>query len=97
MKIREYVSTNAAVKGRPNMTTVDFCKWVNKTMLPNSTLEGGFPRKNALETSRKWLHMLGFEVLNPKKGIFIDGHEHPDVVQYRKEFLRRMVKIGFLQ
>ena len=40
--------------------------------------------------------MLGFEVLCPKRGIFIDGHERPDVVQYRKEFLRRMVKIGFL-
>ena len=95
-KVREYVRANAAVKGRPNMTTMDFCKWVNKTLLPNSTLEGGFPRKIALETSRKWLHMLGFEVLCPKKGIFIDGHERPDVVQYQKEFLRRMVKIGFL-
>lgn len=37
------------------MTTYYFCNWVNKRLLPNSILEGGFPRKNALETSRKWL------------------------------------------
>ena len=28
--------------------------------------------------------------------IFIDGHEHDDVIEYHKIFLRRMVKIGFL-
>lgn len=38
---------------------------------------------------------MGFEVLTPRKGIFIDGHERPDVT-YRQEFLRKMVKIGFL-
>ena len=78
------------------MTVIDFCKWVNKSLLPNSTIEPGFPRKIAVETARKWLHQLGFEVLTVRKGIFIDGHEREDVVLYRKEFLRRMVKIGFL-
>jgi hypothetical protein len=39
---------------------------------------------------------MGFEVLTPRKGIFIDGHEREDVVSYRKIFLRRMLKIGFL-
>jgi len=29
-------------------------------------------------------------------GIFIDGHERFDVVKKRKEFLRKMVKIGFI-
>lgn len=71
------------------MTTMDFCKWINKCLLPNSTLEPGFPRKVSIETARKWLHKLGFEVLTPKKGIFIDGHEHPDVVTHRKEFYER--------
>jgi len=33
-KASEYVRSNASVKGRPNMTTIDFCKWVNKTLLP---------------------------------------------------------------
>jgi len=78
------------------MTTTDFCKWVNKTLLPNFTLEPGLPQKVSVETARTWLHHLGFEVLTPKKGIFIDGHERPDVVASRETFLRKMVKIGFL-
>ena len=92
----EFVRSNAAVKGKPNLTAVSFCRWVNQCLLPNSTLEPGYPRKVCLETSRKWLHYLGFEVLTVSKGIFIDGHERDDVVQARKTFLRKMTKIGFL-
>jgi len=95
-KATEYVRANAAAKGRPNMTTVEFCKWVNKALLPSSTLEPGFPRRTSVETARKWLHEMGFEVLTARKGIFIDGHERPDVVASRMTFLRKMVKIGFL-
>ena len=42
-KASEYVRANAAVKGRPNLTSIEFCKWVNKSLLPNTTLEPGFP------------------------------------------------------
>ena len=92
----EYVCANSAVKRKPNMTILEFCKWVNKSLPPNSTIEPGFPRKIGVETARKWLHETGFEVLTARKGIFIDGHEREDVVLYCKEFLRRMIKIGFL-
>ena len=51
-KAREYIRANAHVKGRLNMTSIDFCRWVNETLLPNSTLEPGF------ETARTWLHRL---------------------------------------
>ena len=78
------------------MTSMDFCKWVNQSLLPNSTLEPGYPRKVSVETAHKWLHQLGFEVLSAKKGIFIDGHEREDVAAYRKEFLHQMMEIGFL-
>ena len=50
----------------------------------------------SVETARRWLHHVGFEIITPRKGIFIDGHERDDVVEYRNVFLRRMVKIGFL-
>ena len=73
-----------------------FAKWVNKTLLPNSTLESEYLRKVAVDTATERLHHLGFEVWSPRKGIFIDGHEQDDVVEYRKQFLRKMVKIGFV-
>ena len=95
-KAIQYVHANAAVKGKPNLTSMDFCKWVNKILLPNSTLEPGYPRTVSVETARKWLHHLGFEVISAKKGIFYDSHEREDVIQSRKLFLRKMAKIGFL-
>ena len=67
-KATQYVQANAAVKDRPNTTVIDdFCSWINDTLLPNFTLEPDFPRKVSVETSGKWLHELGFEVLTPKK------------------------------
>ena len=69
---------------------------MNETLLPNETLEPGFPRKVAMETARKWMHELGFVVLTAKKGSYVDGHECSDVVQCRKIFLRHLVALGFL-
>lgn len=50
-----------------------------------------------METARKWLHDLRFDVLQMSKGVFIDGHERPDVVESRKQFLRKMTEVGFLR
>ena len=50
----------------------------------------------SVETARKCLHDLGFDVLRMSKGVFIDGHERPDVVESRKQFLRKMMECGFL-
>ena len=80
------------------MTAILFCQWINSELLPNQVLVPGFPRKISIETARKWLHKLKFHVLDQKKGIYmyIDGHKHPDVVEYRQKFLRKMVVIVFL-
>ena len=95
-KATKYIRKNADVKGQPNLTVGMFCQWVNEDLLPNTALEPGFLRKISLETGRKWMHELGFEVVTKKKGTFSDGHEREDVVQYRKSFLRKMVGLGFL-
>ena len=95
-KATKYIRENASVKGQPNLTVGKFCQWVNDDLLPNETLEPGFPRKVAIETATKWIIELGFNVVRKKKGTFVDGHERDDVVDYRKTFLRRMVSLGFL-
>ena len=41
--------------------------------------------------ARRWLHKLGYAVTDVKKGVYVDGHEREDVVEYRKQFLK-MVK-----
>ena len=47
--------------------------------------------KHAIITSRtirRWLGKLGFSWKDIRKGVFFDGHEREDVVEYRKDFLR---------
>ena len=92
-----YVRENAAPRGRPNLTASAFCQWVNNELLPNSVLDPGYPRRVSVETARKWLHELGFEILQLSKGVFIDGHERPDVVESRVKFLKTMTECGFLR
>ena len=69
-----------------------FCERVNNHLLLNETLEPGYPRNILVETAWIWMHELGFEVVVKRKGTFVDGHEHGDVV----EFLRKMVGLGIL-
>ena len=96
-KARVYVRANAAPRGRPNLTSSAFCQWVNNDLLPNSVLEPGYPCRVSVETARKWLHDLRFEILQLSKGVFIDGHERSDVVESRVKFLKTMTACGFLR
>ena len=95
-KASAFVRANAAKKGHPNMKIACFARWVNEDLLPNHALESGYPCKLSQETARKWLHELGFCVLDSKKGTYVDGHERQDVTEYRAKFLRKMVALGFL-
>ena len=40
------------------------------------------------------MHELGFTVIDKKKGTYVDGHERPDVVEHRHQFLRKMITCG---
>ena len=91
-----YIRENAITKGKPSLTNGKFCKWVNEVLLPNQVLDPGFPRSVSIESSRKWLHFLGFSKRGHQKGTYVDGHERSDVVEYRQKFLRKMFSIGFL-
>ena len=77
-------------KDQPSMTAATFANWVNTDLLPNSPLPPGFPRSITLRIARKWLHNLGFSPKSSKKGLYFDGHEQDDEVEYHKLFLRKM-------
>ena len=39
----------------------------------------------------KWLNRLGFYATEEKKGVYVNGHERADVIEYRqKEFLPKI-------
>jgi hypothetical protein len=36
----------------------------------------------------KWLNRLGFYVIKEKKGVYVDGHERADIIEYwQNDFL----------
>ena len=81
---------HAYQKGKPNMTAATFATWVNVELLPKSHLPPGFPRSITPRTARKWLHDLGFTPKQYKKGLYFDGHEREDVVEYCRVYLRKI-------
>jgi hypothetical protein len=42
-----------------------------------------------VRTARRWLHKLSWRYQQKKKGMYIDGHEREDVVEYRRRFIER--------
>lgn len=44
----------------------------------------------SFKTARKWLRKLGYLRHTSKKGVYVDGHERPDVIESRKRFLQAM-------
>ena len=45
----------------------------------------------SVATARRWLRREGFQYTTYKKGLYFDGHDRPDVLQYRQQiFLPKM-------
>ncbi|KAF9455309.1 hypothetical protein BDZ94DRAFT_1205895, partial [Collybia nuda] len=43
----------------------------------------------SLRTAQRWLHNMGWRYGQKKNGMYIDGHERPDIVEYREAFIER--------
>ena len=82
MKAREFVRKNAYRKGEPNLTVREFAGWVRE----------GWQVDICDDTARRWLHKLGFSRVNHSKGVYFDGHERADVVEYRSKYLDKLAE-----
>lgn len=80
--IRAYIKENAVVLGRPNIRVRGVAKFVNE-LLPSL----GY-KKVAESTVLRWMHQLGFKLRRLKGKVWVDGHDRPDVLAQRREFLR---------
>ena len=89
--VLDWVRKHNYVSGQPNMVATDFCSWVTETLLPIvREHHPNVPQKISLSTGQRWLHKLGFQPSTTRKGVYIDGHERSDVVEYRKVYVRRL-------
>src|SRR6266498_4034874 len=63
--------------------------YIEEELFPKST---GNIKKDTIseKTCRNYMHLWGYRYDERKKGIYYDGHERLDVVEYRKEWLERM-------
>jgi hypothetical protein len=60
------------------------CNYINQVILPALEIQAMISES----TTQRWLKFrLGYECKEAKKGIYIDGHEHPDVIKEKEVFI----------
>lgn len=60
----------------------------------NSVLPRFAPDKTiSLVTAYRWMYKLGFRPHQYCKSIYYDGHDRPDVVEYRKTFIEEVAQL----
>jgi hypothetical protein len=63
------------------------CQHVNKVLLPALGMQGSIVES----TAQRWLRFrLGYQCKEAKRGIYIDGHERPDVINERKYYMKEL-------
>ena len=66
-----------------DITVTDFRHHINTVLLP--AMAGSVGKGVSEKTARKWLVILGWKSRDAKKGVYVDGHARPDVVEYRQK------------
>ena len=57
-------------------------EYANETLLPRIGVKA--KRGISVNTARRWMKREGFRYMAYAKGVYVDGHERADVVQYRQ-------------
>ncbi|KAH6879968.1 hypothetical protein BKA70DRAFT_1127028 [Coprinopsis sp. MPI-PUGE-AT-0042] len=84
--VRRYLTVVAAGEIGPEM----LMRQVNTVIIPALGLDLG-GHKIGVRCARRWLRKLGYSMTEVKKGVYVDGHERPDVVAYRERFLEEIL------
>ncbi len=81
--VRVYLAT----QDLGTVTPQTLCQHVNEVILPALGMQGTIVEL----TAQCWLKFrLGYQCKEAKHGIYIDGHERPDVIKERKEYLNEL-------
>ena len=68
------------------ITPKKYQQFINSVLFPKVEIM----KTITLKTSRIWLKKIGLVPQSRKKGIYFDGHEREDVLEYRAKFLEEM-------
>lgn len=85
LSLRRYL----ALMGIGEITPIRLQQHVNGVIIPSllSAQPNNTPQTISVRTARSWLRKLGYFRTQAKKGVYIDGHDRPDVITARNEFL----------
>jgi hypothetical protein len=82
------VRTYLASQALGSVSPWTFCQHINEVILPALSIEGAISER----TAQRWLtSKLGYECKEAKKGIYVDGHERPNVIDERIDFIDKML------
>ncbi|EIW77797.1 hypothetical protein CONPUDRAFT_62226 [Coniophora puteana RWD-64-598 SS2] len=71
----------------------DVVDFVETDEMQEKMNKAGFPRRTiSVRTACRWLKQLDWRFGRRKNGMYIDGHEREDVVEYRKAFVKRWME-----
>ena len=75
-----------------SVSTETFATALNRHLLPRLKVNPTKPL--GMKTAYRWLLRLGFSASAEQKGVYVDGHERPDVLEYRDTvFLPRIAAL----
>ncbi|KAJ2922656.1 hypothetical protein H1R20_g14444, partial [Candolleomyces eurysporus] len=90
--VRRYLTVVAVGEITPLMLQ----RRVNEVIIPALGLNLG-GAKISEGCARRWLHKLGYNQTEAKKGMYVDGHERPDVIAYRTKLLEELARYEHLR
>jgi hypothetical protein len=81
--VRAYLAAQALGTVTPRAMS----QHINEVILPALRIEGTILES----TAQRWLRFkLGYQCKESKKGLYVDGHERPDVIKERNDFIEQI-------
>jgi hypothetical protein len=81
--VRAYLAAQALGTVTPRAMS----QHINEVILPALRIEGAISES----TAQRWLRFkLGYQCKESKKGLYVDGHERPDVIKERSDFIEQI-------
>lgn len=72
------------IRSQKGVTPSKFKEFVEKKLLKDSGITKN--KSISLVTASRWLNVLGYKFQQNRQDVYYDGHERPDVIEYRKRF-----------
>ncbi|CAG8782810.1 14089_t:CDS:2, partial [Dentiscutata erythropus] len=85
MQVMSFLQSN-----KWSVNPIELAKHINKRVLPSLCFD--LLPTMCVKTAEKWLEIFGFEYSLVRKRMYMDSHEHADMIAYHERFLERILR-----